>query len=538
MRFRFAIAVLGAGLFTMTQVAACGSGDNNAFDGGTDGGGDATTCGGTQTLCAGQCTDTSTDVYNCGACGNTCAGGEACCAGLCVKSTCAFSVTTATPKRGNQSGGDWVDLTGQGFTPDMSVYIGTGRAPTLVLDASHARIQTPPAPVGTYDITLVNGQGTSTTHKAFEYITAGMELPWQKKPMQNVRGEHPGIAVLQDGRVLIAGGTTVPDHPEDALPSAEIFTRSQSGDVVTPAAGDMTVPRWRDAATTMLDGRVLVVGGGEDGPAACTGTACKVGDLFDPTTNTFKATAGNMSESRTFAWAVLMVDGRVMITSDASSTVEVYDPTADSFSTIALPGVHYFGQRIVRLRDGRIMVMGGDGCGTGTCGPAQNTVDIYDPKTNAFTSAKPMNQGRTQFTAHVLPDGRVMVLGGASSSAGGVNAPMDSIEAYDPTNDTWTIEPYKLLVPRTWHASALVRDGTIIVMGGYTQQGSCAPSDKSDQVDPIAGTVVAFGTLPDPNTEWNAVTMLDGSVLGVGGGACGGNALPDLDFLPGAPGPN
>jgi hypothetical protein len=115
---------------------------------------------------------------------------------------------------------------------------------------------------------------------------------------------------------------------------------------------------------------------------------------------------------------------------------------------------------------------------------------------------------------------------------------MDSIEAYDPTNDTWTTETYKLSVGRTWHASALVRDGTILVMGGYTQNSSCAPSASVDQIDPIAGTRADFGTLPDPNTEWNAVTMLDGSVLGVGGGACGGNALPDLDFLPGAPGPN
>jgi N-acetylneuraminic acid mutarotase len=227
-----------------------------------------------------------------------------------------------------------------------------------------------------------------------------------------------------------------------------------------------------------------------------------------------------------------------MITSDSSGTAEIYDPVADTFSTRTLPTVHYFGQRIVRLRDGRIMIMGGDGCGTGTCTIAQNDVAIYDPKTDKLTAAKPMNFGRTQFTAHVLPDGRVMVFGGASVSAGGVQNPMDSIEAYDPTNDTWTTQTYKLLVPRTWHASALVRDGTILVMGGYTQNGSCAPSDKVDQVDPVAGTVVPFGTLPDPNTEWNAVTMLDGSVLGVGGGACGGNALPDLDFLPGAPGPN
>jgi hypothetical protein len=34
------------------------------------------------------------------------------------------------------------------------------------------------------------------------------------------------------------------------------------------------------------------------------------------------------------------------------------------------------------------------------------------------------------------------------------------------------------------------------------------------------------------------VTLLDGSILAVGGGACGASlALPDIDFLPGAPGP-
>ncbi len=444
-------------------------------------------------------------------------------------SGCAYSVTGVTPKRGNQSGGDWVNLTGNGFTADMSVHIGDGVAPTLVIDANNARIQTPPGTVGTYDITLVETAGTSTTHNAFEYVSAGLMLPWQELPMMNVRGEHPGIAVLQDGRVLVVGGTTTPDVATDALASAELFQRTMTANTVTPASGAMQVPRWRNAATTMLDGRVLVEGG-----AVCTGTDCQTADLFDPTTNTFTATATLMSESRTFDWSVLMTDGRVMITSASSATVEIYNPVANTFSILALPVVHRFGQRIVRLRDGRIMVMGGDGC-TGTCGPAQANVDIYDPSTGMFTAAAPMNQGRTQFTAHTLPDGRVMVFGGASSSAGGVANPMNSIEAYDPLANTWTVETYTLSVGRTWHASALVRDGTVLVMGGYTQNASCAPSATVDQVDPVMGTVQSFGTLPHPNTEWNAVTMLDGSVLGVGGGACGGNALPDLDFLPGAP---
>jgi hypothetical protein len=61
--------------------------------------------------------------------------------------------------------------------------------------------------------------------------------------------------------------------------------------------------------------------------------------------------------------------------------------------------------------------------------------------------------------------------------------------------------------------------------------------DSVDQIDPVKGIVTPFAVLPNKNTEWTAVTLLDGSVLGVGGGACGASmALPDLDFLPGGPG--
>jgi hypothetical protein len=74
-------------------------------------------------------------------------------------------------------------------------------------------------------------------------------------------------------------------------------------------------------------------------------------------------------------------------------------------------------------------------------------------------------------------------------------------------------------------------------MGGYTIDGKCDSLVATvDQILPVAAQVVPFATLPNPNTEWTAVTLLDGSVLGVGGGACGtATALPDLDFLPGAP---
>ncbi len=492
------------------------------------------TCQGGKSLCGSACSDTTSDPQNCGGCSNACKQGDLCCAGKCVNgSSCDFAVTKISPFKGNQSGGDWINLEGKGFTPDMAVYIGDGRAPVKVNDATHAIIQTPPGPIGTYDISIKNSMSSSLTRSAFVYQTAGLMLPWQKKPMSSVRGEHPGIAVLQDGRVLVAGGTTIPDNALQTLTTAEIYTRSS--DTVVPTKNNMAVKRWHDAAITMMDGRVAIAGYGD-----CAGDLCKTIDIFDPATDTFTQSKALLTLARSSVWGVLMADGRVMFTSAQSvneaGSVDVYDPDKDTVTQYALKVPHYFGQRIVRMRDGRVMVMGGDGCdGANPCTLAQNVAEVFDGA--AFSLVAPMKKGRSQFTAHTLPDGRVMVFGGASSSAGGVTNPMPEIESYDPKTNTWTEQTYKLSSGRTWHASALVRDGTILVMGGYTLGGSCAPAATVDQVDPITNTVVSFGTLPTPNTEWNAVTLLDGSVLGVGGGACGGVALPDLDFLPGAPAP-
>jgi hypothetical protein len=247
--------------------------------------------------------------------------------------------------------------------------------------------------------------------------------------------------------------------------------------------------------------------------------------LFDPTSNTFSPTGKPMTRSRAGIRAVLMVDGRVLITSGAEATAEIYDPDKDSFTPVPQLAVHTWGF-VVRMRDGRILLGGGDG-GVASC-------EIFDIATNKFVAAAALNEGRSMLTAHVLPDGRVMVIGGASKSAGGVHVPLDTIELYDPKADKWTVAPYKLSTGRTWHASALVHDGTVLVMGGYNVDGTCTPTNTVDQVDPVKNTVAPFGTLPHPNTEWTAVTLLDGSVLGVGGGACGTpSALPSLDFLPG-----
>lgn len=71
---------------------------------------------------------------------------------------------------------------------------------------------------------------------------------------------------LEDGRVLIAGGV-------NAGTSAELYDPVQNTFAVT---GSMTVARNDFAAVRLLDGRVLLIGGGQGGAGASSA------EIYDP----------------------------------------------------------------------------------------------------------------------------------------------------------------------------------------------------------------------------------------------------------------
>jgi hypothetical protein len=505
------------GVVALFAVSCDGCNHKGGQDGG--GGGSGGDGGGTadMAVAAGTC-NVDADCNN---------SAERCCSNVCVETaSCALSVTQVLPPGGFQNGGEFITLKGDGFAAGMKVFIEKGRAPVRVVDAQTARIQAPPGPVGLQDLAITVGGATAILHQGYSYRSAGLETKWEQKPLMKVRGEDPALAVMQDGRVLVAGGTTVPDDTTMAVNTAELYTRSS--DSVAPATNAMSTPRWQNSAVTMLTGKVLVVGGACAIGGVCNGDT-QAADLFDPATNMFTPTANKMNKPRYYTHAVLMVDGRVFISSANDPDVEIYDPDTDKFTLVTHTPLHQYGF-VVRLRDGRVLLGGGDGGVT--------AAELYDTDAGTFAATgTTMTQGRSMLTAHTLPDGRVLVIGGASMSAGAITDPLASIDIFDPVNGMFTNAPYALKTPRCWHASALVRDGTILVMGGYTLHGDCGSSVATvETIDPVAGTVAPFSNLPNTNTEWTAVTLLDGSVLGVGGGACATSmALPDIDFLAGAP---
>jgi len=226
----------------------------------------------------------------------------------------------------------------------------------------------------------------------------------------HARFSHSATRLL-DGRVLIAGGSLGSnDNPNaTATATAEIFDPATGK--FTPT-GSMTTPRWCHSATLLKDGRVLMLGSGEDSSA----------ELYDPAKGKFSR-AGSMKSLLNINMATLLRDGRVLIvgwgdqaTSPMWSAAEIYDPATRKFaptgsmihpSNIMGP-IGDVRTSATLLADGRVMVpdVGPDGS-EGAFG----SVEFYDPATAKFTAGPRMSRYRSGFTETLLLDGRVLFTG-------------------------------------------------------------------------------------------------------------------------------
>jgi hypothetical protein len=220
--------------------------------------------------------------------------------------------------------------------------------------------------------------------------------------------------LLPDGQVLVAGGT----QNGGPIASAELY------DPVTgswTATGGMGSLRYDHAAVLLLDGKVLVMGGSDHGGAGCC--ALTSAELYDPASRTWTVT-GNMAANHGHNAATLLSDGRVLLD---GAIHELYDPGTGSW-TAAGSAVGSCCE-VTLLSDGRVLVFG-----IGTTGPDVTATSLYDPVTGSWAPAGMLGTQRWEYTATLLPDGRVLVAGGWSEPAPSNRAPsgLASAELYDP----------------------------------------------------------------------------------------------------------
>lgn len=157
------------------------------------------------------------------------------------------------------------------------------------------------------------------------------------------------IAKLRDGRVLVEGGLD-PNNLTNALSSAEIYDPSTGSWSLT---GSMNVPRIEHGAALLQDGRVLVAGG-----VSPMGSGSSTSEIFDPTTGTWSMLS-SMTGLKVANSATALQDGRVLDVGPFGTSTEIYDPTAGSWTVSAPRTISTREHTATLLLDGRVLVAGG-----------------------------------------------------------------------------------------------------------------------------------------------------------------------------------
>jgi len=331
-------------------------------------------------------------------------------------------------------------------------------------------------------------------------------------PLLVARWNHTAT-LLTNGLVLIAGGTTAnqyPDNPFRATNSSELYDPATG---TSTATGFMTDAQAGPIAVRLNNGLVLVAGGRNDG-----GGILSRAELYDPASGQWTDT-GYLNKERSSFAAVLLSDGKVLATGGYSgsgdlSSAEIYDPVSAVWTNAAPMNYATDSQTATLLPNGKVLVAGGsDGVG----GVRTNSV-LYDPLNNAWTNTSPLKVARGGHVATLLPSGQVLVVGGAYDN---------SAEVFNPNNNTWT-----LVAPmndgRSNPSATLLPDGQVLVLGGYPGQTS------AELYNPTNNTWTYTGSLNVGRIFHTATLVADGQVVVAGGNAgtigyYNGPALADVE---------
>lgn len=174
------------------------------------------------------------------------------------------------------------------------------------------------------------------------------------------------------------------------------------------------------------------------------------------------------------------------------------------------------------LRDGHVLLAGGchaNGCEEGISGDAL----VFDPKSKSFAKTGALVQPRVGHRAIRLRNGAVLLVGGWT--AGGASK---LVELYDPATGRFSRQG-ELLQPRDGFSATALDDGDILIAGGYT--GDMQRLSTAELYDPRTGRSRATGVLSTPRMAHTATLLADGRVLVAGGSSARGHLLDSLELF-------
>lgn len=234
--------------------------------------------------------------------------------------------------------------------------------------------------------------------------------------------------------------------------------------VLDMAVGVWTVPlklavgRFDHAQVTLADGRVLVVGGhGGRVPNAMTPLAG--GHIIDLEAGTITAVP-DLPQAAPYATAHLLSDGQVVVIS--GSHAAVFDPATNQWIKFIELHSRRRAHASVLLTGDRVLVAGGAGC------DGLELVDVAAGVSRAFAARLPRPLDDLRMV--VLPNERVLVLGGQDTGSGDTTAQTWVVDVRHPARVQLAPGP-ALGIPGGVADHCVVQLGRwVLIVGGETQR--------------------------------------------------------------------
>lgn len=354
-------------------------------------------------------------------------------------------------------------------------------------------------------VLVTGGYSGTSPHDEVDIYDPATQTFTATTPMLYHRSNHRTV-LLPDGRVLAIGGTT--------LESGFMFINEAFDPTANPPTWTphdvMVQNRSGHTATTMGDGTIFVAGG-------VTGsTTLQSAEVVDPTTHLFSL-VGNMNSGRNQHTDNLLADGTVLLaagSTDAAAlkSAEVFNPTTNIFTPVGSLSEARKSHTATRLQDGRVLVAGGK-----TADRDTRSAEIYDPTTQQFHGIAPMKVRRSLFTATLLNDGRVLM---AAGRHGGTPTPL--AELFNPVTENFTATTGTLNLQRKRHRASLLPDGTVLISGGAALSNDQQPNSGTPTCEIYDPATDLFTWHPPVDmsvgrTEHQSTLLPDGTVLVSGG---------------------
>ncbi len=289
---------------------------------------------------------------------------------------------------------------------------------------------------------------------------------WSLTGSMDVPRYHSTATLLPNGKVLVAEGIT---SRTSVTATAELYDPATGTWSLT---GDITTTRFWHSATLLRNGKLLIAGGhsGQDGPRHSA-------ELYDPASGTWSVTGRLLNTGgagRMMHTATLLQNGKVLVAGGIDgddfevgfSSAELYNPDTGTWSVAGSLSTNRALHTATLLQNGKVLVVGGSN--------AEGSAELYDPATDIWSHAGTLSR-YGYHTATLLPSGQVLIAGGSAPTNGSGLISVDSADLYDPHTGIWS-NTASLHTARYSHTATPLQNGKVLIVGGFSSTGGTLDS--------------------------------------------------------------